>query len=78
VFPNTSFSTSTIRTVEPINTEDGAYIAGGGSGKIATSFDRITWVQRVSTFGSSSINDIYISQTSAVAVGNSGKIAISV
>jgi hypothetical protein len=52
-------------------------VAAGASGKLATSFDGISWDQRISSFGSSAINDLYLTNTFGLAVGNSGKIAYS-
>jgi len=74
VFPSTTFSASSIKTVAA--TEE-VFVAAGSLGKLATSPDREGWTQRVSSFGSDTINDIYIQNQFAVAVGNSGKIAYS-
>jgi hypothetical protein len=57
---------------------NGVYAAAGSDGKIATSFDGVGWVQRTSSFGASSVNSIVMSSTRSVAVGDSGKIAISI
>ena len=57
---------------------DGTYIAGGASGKLATSFDGVTWIQRTSGFGTANINGVYIDNNNGLAVGAAGKITYSV
>lgn len=75
VFPSTSFNTSSIRSV---GSNSVGYLAGGSLGKIATAFEENSWTQRISFFNESTINDVYLSENSAIAVGDSGKIAYSV
>jgi hypothetical protein len=77
-FPFTSFGSSTIRSVAVAQVPDTAFVAAGASGKLATSFDGIYWDQRISSFGSSTINDLYVTDNLGLAVGNSGKIAYSI
>lgn len=72
-FPASTFGSSQIRSVTS-NVEK-YYLAGGTAGKLATSTDSISWVQRNSGFGISNINDVYLDDSLAIAVGNSGKIA---
>ena len=57
---------------------DGTYLAGGATGKLATSFDGIGWLQRTSQFTTSNINGVFIDNDTGLAVGNSGKISYSV
>jgi hypothetical protein len=58
--------------------QDGTYLAGGATGKLATSFDGNAWIQRVSSFGTSNINGVFIDNDTALAVGAAGKLAYSV
>jgi hypothetical protein len=53
-------------------------LAGGATGKLATSFDGNAWIQRVSSFGTSNINGVFIDNDTALAVGAAGKLAYSV
>lgn len=81
-YPSTSFGSSTIRAVAFGGSNiDSPFVAGGATGKIGTAIiprtGDFSWVQRVSTFGSSAINGLISSGDIAVAVGNSGKIAYS-
>lgn len=78
VFPQTTFVTSSIRAVAVGPVEDAPFLAAGAAGKLATSFDKYVWVQRTSQFGSSGINDLYVGNNVAIAVGNSGKISYSI
>jgi hypothetical protein len=78
VFPQTTFVTSSIRAVAVGDEGNDPFVAAGAAGKIATSFDKFVWVQRVSQFGSSGINDLYVGPNTAIAVGNSGKISYSI
>lgn len=78
VFPQTTFVTSSIRAVAVGDGENDPYVAAGAAGKLSTSFDKFVWVQRVSQFGSSGINDVYVGPNTAIAVGNSGKISYSI
>ena len=78
VFPQTTFVTSSIRAVAVGDEGNDPYLAAGAAGKIATSFDKFVWVQRVSQFGSSGVNDLYVGTNTAIAVGNSGKISYSI
>jgi len=74
ILPSASFGSSTIRAVAG---NEETFAAAGALGRLATSFDRQGWTQRTSTFGSTTINDIYLREQFGVAVGNSGKIAYS-
>lgn len=75
VFPGTSFGNSGIRAV---SAAPEFYAAAGSLGKIATSSEGTSWIQRNSNFGAERINDLYVSDSSAVAVGTNGTIAYSV
>lgn len=75
VFPGTSFGSSSVRAIDS-NSE--IYAAAGTLGKIGTATTVENWVQRNSNLGTTTINDIYLSESSAVVVGNSGQIAFSV
>jgi hypothetical protein len=76
IFPTSSFGASSIRSVSV--SQDGTYLAGGATGKLATSFDGNAWIQRVSSFGTSNINGVFIDNDTALAVGAAGKLAYSV
>jgi hypothetical protein len=73
---NSSFGSSDIRSVSYAS--NGVYASAGADGKLATSFDGVGWVIRPSSFGTSTINGIHISLTRSIAVGDSGKISLSV
>ena len=73
---SSSFGSSDIRSVAVA--ANGVYVASGADGKIASSFDGVSWVQSTSSFGTSQINAIYEGTQRSVAVGDSGKIALSV
>jgi hypothetical protein len=74
IFPASSFGASGIRSV---SAREGYYLAGSSAGKLATALDPLIWSQRVSSFGLDNINGVYANDNSAIAVGNSGKIAYS-
>jgi hypothetical protein len=74
VFPSTSFGSSSIRAAAA---NEEIFVTAGSLGKLATSIDREGWTQRLSSFGSDTINDLYLEDRFAIAVGNSGKIAYS-
>lgn len=59
---------------------DGIYVAGGSSGKLATSSDGSNWTLRTSSFGASAILSVTWSPLADqwVAVGASGKLATSI
>jgi hypothetical protein len=78
VFPQTTFVTSSIRAIAVGSGDNDPFLAAGAAGRLATSFDKFVWVQRVSQFGSSGINDLYVGPNIAIAVGNSGKISYSI
>ena len=75
IFPTSSFGASSIRAVSATAE---TYVAVGSAGKIGTALIPSSWVQRVSTFGLDSINNVYVREGIAIAVGNSGKIAYSI
>jgi hypothetical protein len=75
IFPPSSFGASSIRAIA--STSNNTYLAAGSAGKIATTRSPEVWAQRVSTFGLESINDVYMEEGVAIAVGNNGKIAYS-
>ena len=52
-------------------------MAVGGSGKLATSLDGVTWTQRTSSFGTAPILCIVYANNLWVAVGGNGKLATS-
>jgi len=56
---------------------DGLFIAAGGSGRLITSPDGITWTARTSSFGATFINAITYGEGLYVAVGFDGKLATS-
>jgi len=76
-YPSTSFGSSTIRTISVAPIYGTAFVAAGAVGKLATSYAGASWDQRTSSFGSSTINSILVTEDRAVAVGNAGKIAYS-
>jgi photosystem II stability/assembly factor-like uncharacterized protein len=76
VFPTSSFGASSIRSISV--SQDGTYLAGGATGKLATSFDGNSWIQRVSAFGTSNINGVFMDNDTALAVGAAGKISYSI
>ena len=55
----------------------GLWVAVGQSGKLATSPDGVTWTQRTSGFGTSTIYDAAHDGLQWVAVGASGLLATS-
>jgi hypothetical protein len=75
VFPNTSFGGSTINSVAA--NSDG-YAAVGSAGKIGTATSSNIWTQRPSGFNLDTINDVYMAENIAIAVGNNGRIAYSI
>lgn len=75
VFPGTSFGATRINAVSGNNE---LYVAAGSLGKIATSTSGLNWKQRTSNLGTTTINSVYIAESSALAVGDSGQIAFSV
>lgn len=76
-YPSTSFGSSTIRTISVAPIYGTAFAAAGAIGKLATSYAGTSWDQRNSSFGSSTINGILVTENKAIAVGNAGKIAYS-
>jgi hypothetical protein len=75
IFPTSSFGASSIRAID--STAE-IYVAAGTAGKIATASSPVFWAQRTSTFGLETINDVYVQEGVAIAVGNNGRIAYSV
>ena len=75
IFPTSSFGSSSIRAIDA--TQD-SYTAAASAGKIGTALEPDFWTQRTSTFGLSAINDVLISNSLGIAVGNDGKIAYSI
>jgi len=67
-----SFGSDDIITVGYGN---GVWVAGGKSGKLATSTDGDNWTQRTSSFGSDWVNGVHYDSSIWVAVGNGGKVA---
>lgn len=75
IFPQSSFGASSIRAI--ISTED-TYIASGSAGKVGTAIDFRSWTIRDAGFSLSTINDLLaIGNNVAIAVGDGGKIAVS-
>ena len=79
IFPQSSFGASSIRAIVTTSeSEPGTYVAAGSAGKVATAIDFRAWTQRNSGFELSTINDlIVVSRNTAIAVGDGGKIAVS-
>jgi photosystem II stability/assembly factor-like uncharacterized protein len=73
----TAFNVSGLRTVKIGIDESSSAIVAGFSGKLGTSFTGESWTLRSSTFGSTKINDLLFTNTYALAVGDSGKMAYS-
>ncbi len=71
-----SFGASTVLAVT-YSTSASLWIAAGGSGKLATSIDGLSWTQRTSSFSTTFINGLYASSSLIVAVGFDGKLATS-
>lgn len=75
IFPQSSFGASSIRA---ISTTDETYVAAGSAGKVGTAIDFRSWTLRDAGFGLSTVNDLLvINNNTAVAVGDGGKIAVS-
>ena len=75
IFPQSAFGASSIRAV--VATAE-TYIAAGSAGKIGTAIDSRSWTLRESGFELSTVNDLLtIGNNVAVAVGDGGKIAVS-
>ena len=55
----------------------GLWVAAGASGKLATSPAGVTWTQRTSSFGATTIFAVAHGGAQWVAVGDSGKLATS-
>lgn len=79
IFPQSSFGASSIRAIVTTSqSEPGTYVAAGSAGKIATAIDFRSWTQRDSGFELSTVNDLLVvDRNTAIAVGDGGKIAVS-
>lgn len=75
VFPGTSFGSTSIKS---ISKNEEIYAACGSVGKIGTSTTATSWTQRNSNLGATTLNDIYVSEFSAVVVGDNGQVVYSV
>lgn len=75
IFPQSSFGASSIRAV---STSDETYLAAGSAGKVGTAIDFRSWTIREAGFDLSTVNDLLvIGNNVAIAVGDGGKIAVS-
>jgi len=75
---NSTFENSSSSVIRAIAYGNGKFVAGGSSGKMATSTDGITWTAVTdSTFGTNIIFAIAYANSTFVAVGASGKMATS-